>query len=247
MSATRGGKLKTRRNGRQHRAIGLSVSLYLATATVAGLSLTMAWDVRADDRKSPELTRLASIGGAENPPWRLGLPARFADVDVDLKVLLAQNRPQVQTDAVNGDDTILVALALAVPQSVEEDIAGQYGLELIDRTELTDLGLRIVQFRAKDNRAIGPILAALHKDERISRAQRNARYAPTPGKAAAGVAAADPDVKVQAPPVRRPNRPPAANLRQRLAGPVSVDEPAGSPAAKPLRVGNVGDVLSGGL
>ena len=76
------------------------------------------------------------------------MPLPRIDLDVDLKVLLAQHRPSTtQNDATTGEDTILVAIVLSVPQSVDEDIAKQYGLELLDRTELPELDLRIVQFR----------------------------------------------------------------------------------------------------
>lgn len=246
MSAMGSGRAQRQRATKRRRTIRSAFMLRLAT--MAALSLAMALAARADDGRSQALTRLASAGGLDAQPWRLGLPARFADVDVDLKVLLAQNGPPAKTDVANGDDTMLVALALAVPQSVDDEIGRQYGLELIDRTELTDLGLRIVQFRAPANRAVEPILAELRNDQRIRRAQRNARYEmPTQSKPAPGVAAATPNAKVQASARRGPNGTPGAKLRRRLAGPVAVDERGTAPSVRPLRVGNVGDVLSGGL
>ena len=104
------------------------------------------------------------------------MPLRRPDIDVDLKVLLAQHHPATKSDATTGDDTILVALASSVPTSVDEDLARQYGLELLDRSELPELGLRIVQFRASGNRATGPIITDLRNDQRVRRAQLNVRY-----------------------------------------------------------------------
>ena len=69
-----------------------------------------------------------------------------------------------------------MAFALSVPQSIDEDIAKQHGLELVDRTELPSLGLRVVRYRAQANAPIAPIIANLRKDQRISSAQTNAEY-----------------------------------------------------------------------
>ena len=69
-----------------------------------------------------------------------------------------------------------MAFALSVPQSIDEDIAKQHGLELVDRTELPSLGLRVVRYRAQANSPIAPIIANLRKDQRISSAQASAEY-----------------------------------------------------------------------
>jgi hypothetical protein len=160
-------------------------------------------------------------------PPRVGL-------DGDLKLLLVQHRPASKTDAAAGEDTLLVAMALAVPQSVDEDIARQYGLELLDRTELPELGLRIVQFRVSGNTTPLLVLAELHKDPRIRRAQRNAQYAvPLPGKPPTAM--------------RRPN-PPA--LQARLSPARSRPDrttPAVAKVADRTGAETIGDVLSGGL
>ena len=124
------------------------------------------------------VTRIAAAGAGEPEAFafRPGLPARETEIDADLKPLLAQNGPPSKTGAVFGDDTILVAFALSVPQSIDEDIAKQHGLELVDRTELPSLGLRVVRYRAQANSPIAPIITNLRKDQRISSAQASAEY-----------------------------------------------------------------------
>jgi hypothetical protein len=124
------------------------------------------------------VTRIATAGGGEPEAFafRPGLPARETEIDADLKLLLAQNGPPSKIDAEFGDDTILVAFALSVPHSIDEDIAKQHGLELVDRTELQSLGLRVVRYRAQANSPIAPIVANLRKDQRISSAQGNTEY-----------------------------------------------------------------------
>lgn len=124
------------------------------------------------------VTRIAAAGAGEPEAFafRPGLPARETEIDADLKLLLAQNGPPSKTGAEFGDDTILVAFALSVPQSIDEDIAKQHGLELVDRTELPSLGLRVVRYRAQANAPIAPIITNLRKDQRISSAQANAEY-----------------------------------------------------------------------
>jgi hypothetical protein len=132
----------------------------------------------ADLRGLQSVTPIATAGNGEPEAFafRPGLPARETDIDADLKLLVAQNGPPSKTGAEFGDDTILVAFALSVPQSIDEDLAKQHGLELIDRTELQSLGLRVVRYRAQANSPIAPIIANLRKDQRISSAQASAEY-----------------------------------------------------------------------
>jgi hypothetical protein len=200
---------------------------------IAVLGLLATVNARAEDGGLQAGTRLASIGGdADGSLARLGFPPRDAVGDLDLRVIIARTS-SVKTDAQIADDTILVALALNVPQSTDDDIAKQYGLELVDRTELPELGIRIVQFRLPANKAIGPVLAELHADQRIRRAQRNSRYEPVPPATA------------PAPPAPKSH----VGARPSDMNKTAVDKPRPAPARadQTLRVGNVGDVLSGGL
>ncbi len=232
-----------------------------AGTVAAALSLAMVPAVWADEGKVQGSTRVAAVDGTtDTSPYRLGMPLPRIDLDVDLKVLLAQHRPSTtQNDATTAEDTILVAIVLSVPWSVDEDIAKQYGLELLDRTELPELDLRIVQFRIAGNRAVAPLLSELRNDQRIRRAQQNAQYsAPSQSNPAPGVsrlngppAEAPPSVPDRKSPtvakVAQKSPDQAEPFRGTRVGRLLKGQAASENALQPIRADNVGDVLSGGL
>ena len=246
--------LQRQQGGTGRRATGL-VAIVKAGTVAAALSLALASAAWADENKVQGSTRVAAVDGtADTLPYRLGMPLPRIDLDVDLKVLLAQHRPSTtQNDATAAEDTILVAVVLSVPQSVDEDIAKQYGLELVDRTELPDLDLRIVQFRVSGNRAIAPILSDLRNDQRIRRAQQNAQYSvPSQGSPAPGIS------RLNGPPAETPpslsdrKSPTVAKVAQKLpdqrvSRSLKGQAAANENALQSVRVEKVGDVLSGGL
>ena len=232
-----------------------------AGTVAAALTLAIVPAVWADESKVPGSTRVAAVDGtADASPYRLGMPLPRIDLDVDLKVLLAQHRPSAtQNDATTAEDTILVAIASSVPQSVDEDIAKQYDLQLLDRTELPELNLRIVQFRVAGNRAITPLLSELRNDQRIRRAQQNAQYSvPSQSNPAPGVsrlngppAEAPPSVPDRKGPIvakvaqKSPDQ--AEPFKGARAGRSLKGQGANENAPQAGRADNVGDVLSGGL
>lgn len=230
-----------------------------AGTIAAALSLAVTLPVEADDGRRGTAQIASVSGGQDVLPFRLGMPPRPPQIDTDLKVLLVQNRAATKTDAVADDDTILVALASSVAQSVDEDIAKQYDLELLERTELPALGLRILQFRAPSSRPTGPLLSELRNDHRIRRAQINAQYGqpsqgaspeigrlngPPSAETKAETARKAPAVAVAKVVQKSPEHEPASAIRpgRSLKGEVVQET-----APQPLRVGRVGDVLSGGL
>lgn len=252
MSAACIGHPQRQQGGR--RGVG-PAGVMKAGTVAAALSLAIALPVKAEDGLRGTAQIASVSGGQDVLPFRLGMPPRPPQIDTDLKILFVQNRAVTKTDAVVDDDTILVALALPVEQSVEEDIAKQYDLELLERTELPALGLRIVQFRASGNRPTGPILAELRNDHRIRRAQLNAQY----GQPSQG---ASPEIsRLNGPPSAETKpetarKPPAAVAKAVQQEPGSAAKQARSvngqvvvheTAPQPLRVGRVGDVLAGGL
>jgi hypothetical protein len=242
-----------RRQGGTGRWATRPAAIMKAGTVAAALSLAMAPAVWADESKIQGSTRVAAVDGTTDTlPYRLGMPLPRIDLDVDLKVLLAQHRPSTTQNDAAGEDTILVAIVLSVPQSVDEDIAKQYGLELLDRTELPDLNLRIVQFRVSGNRAIAPVLSDLRNDQRIRRAQQNAQYSvPSQGSSAPGIS------RLNGPPAEAPpslsdrKSPTVAKVVQKLpdqrASRSLKDQAANERALQPVRVDKIGDVLSGGL
>jgi hypothetical protein len=242
------------RSGYELRQSSLRVlgAALVKAGAIAVVGLALALAARADDGKAQVPTQLAAADGtADAVPFRLGMPLRRPDIDVDLKVLLAQHHPATKSDATTGDDTILVALALSVPTSVDEDLASQYELELLDRTELPELGLRIVQFRASGNRATGPIITDLRKDQRVRRAQLNVQYGlPTQGVPAPEVSRLKGPAVVVKPETVQPrsDRKTAAvaQVGQRPAAALE-RKPVSARTDAPLQADRVGDVLSGGL
>lgn len=251
-----------RRRGGTGRWVATRPAAIMKAGTVAAaLGLAMVPAVWADEGKVQGSTRVAAVdGAADTSPYRLGMPLPRIDLDVDLKVLLVQHRPSTtQNDATAAEDTILVAIALSVPQSVDEDIAKQYDLQLLDRTELPELNLRIVQFRVAGNRAVAPLLSDLRNDQRIRRAQQNAQYSvplqssPAPGSSRLNVPPAE-----APPPAPDRKGPKVAKVAQKSpdqaepingtrAGRLLKGQAANENALQPVRVDNVGDVLSGGL
>jgi hypothetical protein len=252
--------LQGRQGGTGCWATSRPAAIMKAATAAAALSLAMMPAVWADEGKVQGSTRVAAVdGSADTSPYRLGMPVPRIDLDVDLKVLLAQHRPSTtQNDATTAEDTILVAIALSVPQSVDEDIAKQYDLKLLDRTELPELNLRIVQFRVAGNRAVAPLLSDLRNDQRIHRAQQNAQYnVPSPNSPAPGSS------RLNGPPAEAPpsapdrKSPKVAKVAQK--SPDQAEPLMGTRAARllkgqanenalqPVRADNVGDVLSGGL
>jgi hypothetical protein len=252
-----------RRKGGTGRGATKPAAIIKAGTVVAALGLATVPAVWADEGKVQGSTRVAAVDGtADASPYRLGMPLPRIDLDVDLKVLLAQHRSSTtQNDATTAEDTILVAIALSVPWSVDEDIAKQYGLELLDRTELLELDLRIVQFRVAGNRAVAPLLSELRNDQRIRRAQQNAQYSvPSQSDPAPGVS------RLNGPPAEAPpsvpdrKSPKVAKVAQKspdqaepLRGvrtgrsPKGHGQAANENALQPVRPDHVGDVLSGGL
>jgi hypothetical protein len=143
-------------------------------------------------------------------------------------------------------DDILVALAASTPTAVDEDIAKQHGLELIERTELTSLGLRVVRYRVPVSVAAGNVLAALATDQRIRRAQMDVEYQPLPPSTPAPVASA----AKQAPPAAAKAEDKLQSVVRRRTEAAKVAK-AGTldkaDAATSYQPSRVGDVLSGGL
>ncbi len=195
-----------------------------------GLQLALATDLT----QPRTVARVAAIEGAlEHFPYHASLPIRRVEVKADLKLLLAQSESSA-LDGAARDDTILVAFALSEPYSIDEDIAAQHGLELIDRTELSSFGLRIVRYRVQTNQPIGPVIANLRKDQRISSVQANVEY---------GLPTRSEVTKESGPGVGQQTKqydPQGASLRRRLNSDAAVARTIGGPrAAAQSRVSGV--------
>ena len=92
----------------------------------------------------------------------------------ELEWWLAQNLPLKPAEGSGA--TILAGFPLSSPETTEEDVAKQHGLEVVRRFTLESLNRRIVVLRIPDARAATDVVAALTADQRVSSAQVNARY-----------------------------------------------------------------------
>ena len=139
-------------------------------------------------------TRIAAASNGPTEPWgRPGSRVPWSEGHPDLRLLVAQIVPTAMVDGKLRDDTVLVAFAASAPESSEEEVAHEHGLELVDRTELPALGMRIARYRVRGNRSMAAIIASLRTDQRVQQAQGNFQYRPAPPSTPAAFAAAKPD------------------------------------------------------
>jgi hypothetical protein len=89
--------------------------------------------------------------------------------------LLVQNALPATAEGSVGD-TVLAAFPLSAPDSVEEEVAKEYKLELVDRQTLPSLGLRIARYRVPDLRSLATVVDRLRADERVNSAQATVQY-----------------------------------------------------------------------
>ena len=230
-----------------------SAQAVASVIAICAIVAELTMPARAGEPKGRATPRVAAISDWATPMARLGVPPRLP-VEIDLHVLLIQSGQAPTTDTAHADDTILVAVPAASPEGVDEDIAQQYGLELLERTELTGLGLRIVQYRNTSLRAISAVLSELRHDKRVRRAQRNAQYT-LPNQSAPPAVSSNEKAAPQTPTQHYadPKKAPVRSAQQITPRPVALrptvaaERPVAAVRAEPPRVGGVGDVLSGGL
>jgi hypothetical protein len=93
-----------------------------------GLRPALATDLT----QTRSVARVAALENAhEYSTPHAGLPIRKVEVKADLMLLLAQ-REASMLDGAASNDTILVSFALSEPYSLDEDIAAQHDLKLVD-------------------------------------------------------------------------------------------------------------------
>jgi subtilisin family serine protease len=73
-------------------------------------------------------------------------------------------------------DQVLVSLPTASQETVEDDVAQTFGLELVNRWPLDLIGARLVLYRIPDGRPVATVVAALQADGRITGPQPNYYY-----------------------------------------------------------------------
>jgi len=73
-------------------------------------------------------------------------------------------------------DGVLALFDASAPETVENEVARAYGLELVSRLTVPTLEKRMVRFRIPDGRSIAEVVAVLRADQRVSSAQPNFHY-----------------------------------------------------------------------
>ena len=223
---------------------------FSSAATVAlALGGLAGAPVSADDaQRNPGSGSVA--GYTASPPMsRLGAKLPNPAAGMDLNLLLAQYRsantePPGSLAEDRQDETILVALPLSTPGTVEEEIARDHGLHLLERTELSALGLRIIRYRVDGSRPADSVIATLLRDARVERAQRSVAYRlPVQPPPVAGGQKA-PTTAAAAPVPRLAERKVAVRVVQKPAALTPDDRQVEARVDEPIALG---DVLSGGL
>ncbi|MFM9848645.1 MAG: hypothetical protein ACKVP3_15955 [Hyphomicrobiaceae bacterium] len=105
---------------------------------------------------------------------------RDAGTTPDIWQLVQNTAPgqgETASQGVADPATILAAFASSTPESVEEELAKQHGLEILKRVTLSSLDLRVVTYRAREgSAAVAAIVPRLRADPRVSSAQANVTY-----------------------------------------------------------------------
>ncbi len=73
-------------------------------------------------------------------------------------------------------DEVLTSLPIGTPQAIEEAIAKDFNLELLERFESELAGERVVLLKIKDGQPVEKVVAALNADQRVVGAQPNFAY-----------------------------------------------------------------------
>ncbi len=179
----------------------------------------------------PPATRFAAASnGPTVPLGRPSLRVPSSEEHPDLRLLVAQTAPTAMPNGKLRDDTVLVAFAASAPENSEEEVANEHGLELVDRTELPALGLRIARYRVRGDRPVAALIASLRTDRRVQQAQGNFEYRPVSQSPAAFAAA-------------KPDNDPSVSARRRTDRTTAA---VNKVAQKPGEQTNIGEVVSTG-
>jgi hypothetical protein len=196
--------------------IAAAAAIAAALAMFAGDGLAQVAGSEAAAGKVLAVAIGAEAAGTADRPG-----ARALDGGIELRPLLAQNTTAAAADAQERGDTVLVTFPLATPRDVEEDVARQHGVEIVERWDSTKQ--RVIQVRVPPGRSAEAVLAALRRDGRVQGAQAIHIYRP-----AAAHAAVEPEAAAAAKPKGASPAPasPAEGIAAALA-------PGGPPKSAP--------------
>jgi hypothetical protein len=202
--------------------------------------------VQAADPQSGTRVRVAAIGDAAAPRQAAQRDAASAR---DLWQLVQNTTAEDQGSPVTTEHraTILAAFHASAPESTEEELAKQHGLEIVRRLTLSSLDLRVVTYKLRDG-SVSEIVERLRTDPRVSSAQANVAYRSIDPDEAKVSRSEPPRDAVKQPaqaPKRAPTRSASANVERQPPVPKATSEHV--PMRGGLVTATAADVLAGGL
>ena len=221
------------------QVVKCSAILAVAAAVLAHPGKT----AHATDPRPETRLRVAAIGEAVTPQ-RDAAGARELWQLVQ-ETTTDQGAPvQVAADAA----TILAAFHASAPESTEEELARQHGLEIVRRLTLSSLDLRVVTYKLRDGSISAEILERLRADPRVNSVQANIAYrAIEPDEAKVSESEPIRDT-IKQPTVGKPmpTRSASADIAGKPARPRTASERLSMRSSNPVTA-TAADVLAGGL
>jgi len=228
-------------------------SARLSVSAVCGASAVFcvlnSEPAHADNTRSMRPERVAPVSGPTPSVQRTRRAGSSKDV-----WLLVQSAPPSGL-AVGSSEEALAVFPASAPESLDEEVAKAHGLEVVGRSTISSVGLRLVRYRIPDARALSTVVDRLKADPRVETAQANFSYGLSEHKARP-IEVSKPSEPAVAPHQRGKDDSRAASLasvepgpKQKLARRKASGRSESPRAIKRLssRVGGVGDVLLGGL
>ena len=148
---------------------------HLSSLALAGTALVLlAGAVHAAD-PSPTRVRVAAVGDdGVSPEQRPSQRDAGRSIWQLVQNAVTEQDGSPQTPAETA--SILAAFHASAPESTEEEVATQHGLDIVRRMTLPSLELRVVTYRARAGSNPAEIVQRLRADQRVSSAQINVAY-----------------------------------------------------------------------
>lgn len=102
-------------------------------------------------------------------------------ISLALALLFSANtifQPAAAGEAQSQTADIVVTIPLAAPESTEQEVASQYGVEPIEQRSSQVLEQRIIVYRVPAGRAAADVMRQIGADARVSSVQPNFQYLP---------------------------------------------------------------------
>ncbi len=224
---------------------------HVASLTLAGAILGLdGGAVRATDPRSEVRLRVAAIGNGDVSVAQQTTPRNAESTrERDLWQLVQNTTTDqgVPVEVAAGAATILAALHASAPESTEEELAKQHGLEIVRRATLSTLDLRVVTYKVRGHSDSAEIVQRLRADSRVSTAQANVAYRAVEPEETK-VSRSEPPRDAVKQPTSAGKRTPTRSVNANVVGqpPRPKATPERVSTRSPVRV-TAADVLAGGL